>query len=243
MTELNVIAAAVIGGTSLAGGIGTIYGGILGALFMQSLENGMILIGVPTPLQKMVLAARAVLAVWIDIAYRQREPAMSAPLVELRGDHRRPSAACTRVENVERRSGRRRGARAARPQRRRQVDADQDALRRLSRRTQGEIRVAGAAGADPIDARRQGARHRDDLSEPRACRRTSTPSPISSSAARSLHPLRLPDEEAMEQETRADARPHEAPPAVAAERGEPASPAASARRSRSPARSISMPTS
>ena len=47
MTELNVIAAAVIGGTSLAGGIGTIYGAVLGAVIMQSLESGMILMGVP----------------------------------------------------------------------------------------------------------------------------------------------------------------------------------------------------
>ena len=70
MTELNVIAAAVIGGTSLAGGIGTIYGGIIGALIMQSLESGMILMGVPTPLQRMVLALVLIVAVWIDMAYR-----------------------------------------------------------------------------------------------------------------------------------------------------------------------------
>ena len=74
MTELNVIAAAVIGGTSLAGGIGTIYGGIVGALIMQSLESGMILMGVPTPLQKMVLAVVLILAVWIDMVYRRRRP-------------------------------------------------------------------------------------------------------------------------------------------------------------------------
>jgi D-xylose transport system permease protein len=72
MTELNVIAAAVIGGTSLFGGVGTIYGGILGALIMQSLESGMILMGVPTPLQKMVLAVVLILAVWIDMTYRKR---------------------------------------------------------------------------------------------------------------------------------------------------------------------------
>ena len=70
MTELNVIAAAVIGGTSLAGGIGTIYGGIVGALIMQSLESGMILMGVPTPLQRMALAVVLIVAVWIDMAYR-----------------------------------------------------------------------------------------------------------------------------------------------------------------------------
>ena len=71
MTELNVIAAAVIGGTSLAGGIGTITGGVIGALIMQSLESGMILMGTPTPLQKMVLAVVLILAVWIDMAYRR----------------------------------------------------------------------------------------------------------------------------------------------------------------------------
>ncbi len=38
------IAAAVIGGTSLAGGLGTIYGAMLGALVMQSLQSGMTLL-------------------------------------------------------------------------------------------------------------------------------------------------------------------------------------------------------
>ncbi len=61
MTELNVIAAAVIGGTSLAGGIGTIYGAVLGAVVMQSLESGMVLMGVPSPMQKMVLAVVLIL--------------------------------------------------------------------------------------------------------------------------------------------------------------------------------------
>lgn len=71
MTELTVIAAAVIGGTSLAGGVGTIAGGLLGALIMQSLENGMILMGVSTPLQKMILAGVLIVAVWIDMSFRK----------------------------------------------------------------------------------------------------------------------------------------------------------------------------
>ncbi len=71
MTELNVIAAAVIGGTSLAGGIGTVYGAIVGALIMQSVESGMILMGVATPLQRMVLALVLILAVWVDMVYRR----------------------------------------------------------------------------------------------------------------------------------------------------------------------------
>ena len=72
MMELNVIAAAVIGGTSLSGGVGTIVGGLIGALIMQSLESGMILLGVPTPLQRMILASILILAVWIDMVYRRR---------------------------------------------------------------------------------------------------------------------------------------------------------------------------
>ena len=55
LDELYVIAAAVIGGTSLAGGIGTISGAMLGALVMQSLQSGMVLLGVDSPLQNIVV--------------------------------------------------------------------------------------------------------------------------------------------------------------------------------------------
>ena len=55
LDELRVIAAAVIGGTALAGGIGTIYGAILGALIMQSLQSGMAMVGVDAPLQNIVV--------------------------------------------------------------------------------------------------------------------------------------------------------------------------------------------
>ena len=72
MDELRVIAAAVIGGTALAGGIGTIHGAILGALIMQSLQSGMAMVGVDAPLQNIVVGAVLVLAVWIDIVYRRR---------------------------------------------------------------------------------------------------------------------------------------------------------------------------
>ena len=72
LDELYVIAAAVIGGTSLAGGIGTIAGAMLGALVMQSLQSGMVLLGVDTPLQNIVVGAVLVLAVWLDSLYRRR---------------------------------------------------------------------------------------------------------------------------------------------------------------------------
>ena len=70
--ELYVIAAAVIGGTSLAGGVGTIYGAILGALVAKSLQTGMVLIGFDTAVQNMVVGAVLVLAVWLDNTYRKR---------------------------------------------------------------------------------------------------------------------------------------------------------------------------
>ncbi|MBT0955870.1 sugar ABC transporter permease [Alphaproteobacteria bacterium KMM 3653] len=72
LDELRVIAAAVIGGTALSGGIGTIYGAILGALIMQSLASGMAMMGVDAPLQNIVVGAVLVFAVWIDIQYRKR---------------------------------------------------------------------------------------------------------------------------------------------------------------------------
>ena len=72
LDELRVIAAAVIGGTALSGGIGTIYGAILGALVMQSLQSGMAMVGVDAPLQNIVVGAVLVAAVLIDIIYRRR---------------------------------------------------------------------------------------------------------------------------------------------------------------------------
>ncbi|HET9497044.1 MAG TPA: sugar ABC transporter permease [Candidatus Limnocylindria bacterium] len=70
--ELQVIAAAVIGGTSLAGGIGTIAGGVLGAVIMQSLSTGMTLIGVDNAQQDMVAGVVLIVAVGFDSWLRRR---------------------------------------------------------------------------------------------------------------------------------------------------------------------------
>lgn len=72
LEELRVIAAAVIGGTALAGGVGTIYGAVLGALIMQSLQSGMAMVGVDTPFQNIVVGLVLIVAVWVDILYRKR---------------------------------------------------------------------------------------------------------------------------------------------------------------------------
>lgn len=71
LDELLVIAAAVIGGTSLSGGIGTISGAMIGALVMQSLQSGMVLLGVDAPFQNVVVGIVLVLAVWLDGLYRR----------------------------------------------------------------------------------------------------------------------------------------------------------------------------
>lgn len=72
LDELYVIAAAVIGGTSFAGGIGTIYGAMLGALVMQSLQSGMVLVGFDSAVQQMVVGSVLIFAVWLDTIYRRR---------------------------------------------------------------------------------------------------------------------------------------------------------------------------
>ena len=72
LDELRVIAAAVIGGTALSGGFGTIYGAILGALIMQSLQSGMAMVGVDAPFQNIIVGSVLVAAVFIDIVYRKR---------------------------------------------------------------------------------------------------------------------------------------------------------------------------
>ncbi|MDA4844560.1 sugar ABC transporter permease [Hoeflea poritis] len=73
LDELLTIAAAVIGGTSLAGGVGTIAGAMIGALVMQSLQSGMVLMGLDTPLQNIVVGVVLVIAVWLDSLYRRSQ--------------------------------------------------------------------------------------------------------------------------------------------------------------------------
>lgn len=70
--ELDVISAAVIGGTSFAGGIGTIPGAILGAVVMQSLRSGMLLLNVDSPTQDIVVGIVLVAAVGFDAYLRRR---------------------------------------------------------------------------------------------------------------------------------------------------------------------------
>jgi D-xylose transport system permease protein len=68
--ELNVIAAAVIGGTSLMGGRGTVGGAVMGALLMESLANGMSLMSLPSSYQSIAVGLVLLLAVYVDVRGR-----------------------------------------------------------------------------------------------------------------------------------------------------------------------------
>jgi D-xylose transport system permease protein len=72
LLELDAIAACVIGGTSLMGGRGTVFGAILGALIMASLDNGMSLRNVEPHMQNIIKGAILVAAVGLDMAGRKR---------------------------------------------------------------------------------------------------------------------------------------------------------------------------
>ena len=70
--ELLVIAAAVIGGTSFTGGIGTVPGAIIGALVMQALAYGLSFLGYATPIQNIAAGIVLVVAVGLDTWNRGR---------------------------------------------------------------------------------------------------------------------------------------------------------------------------
>ncbi|MCX7424792.1 MAG: ABC transporter permease [Planctomycetia bacterium] len=72
MYELYVIAAVVVGGTSLSGGEGRILGTLIGALIIAVIQNGMNLIGVESYTQKVILGAVILAAVLLDTLKRRR---------------------------------------------------------------------------------------------------------------------------------------------------------------------------
>jgi len=72
LKELDAIAACVIGGASLVGGRGTVFGACLGALIMASLDNGMSLVGVRDFMQDIIKGSILVIAVGLDMAGRKQ---------------------------------------------------------------------------------------------------------------------------------------------------------------------------
>jgi ribose transport system permease protein len=70
--ELDAIAAAVIGGTSLSGGEGTMLGTIIGAFIISTLNNGLRILSVPQEWQTVVTGTIIIIAVYLDIIRRRR---------------------------------------------------------------------------------------------------------------------------------------------------------------------------
>jgi len=70
--ELDAIAAAVIGGTSLSGGEGSILGTVIGAFIISTLTNGLRILSVPQEWQTVVTGGIVILAVYLDIVRRRR---------------------------------------------------------------------------------------------------------------------------------------------------------------------------
>lgn len=73
MYELDAIAATVIGGTSLMGGEGTVFGTLVGALIMGVLRNGLNLLDVSSFVQQIVIGSVIILAVLVDMYLKNRK--------------------------------------------------------------------------------------------------------------------------------------------------------------------------
>lgn len=71
--ETEAIAAAVIGGTSMSGGEGSIVGTVIGAFIISILTNGLRVMAVPTEWQSIVIGSVLALAVYIDQSRRQKK--------------------------------------------------------------------------------------------------------------------------------------------------------------------------
>jgi ribose transport system permease protein len=69
--ELDAIAAVILGGTSLFGGRGSIWGSLLGAVLITMIRNGMNLLEISQFKQMMAIGAVVIIAVWIDVIRRQ----------------------------------------------------------------------------------------------------------------------------------------------------------------------------
>jgi D-xylose transport system permease protein len=81
LAELQAIAAAVLGGTSLAGGVGSVGGAVLGAVVMQTLDNGMVLLGISSPARQVCIGGVLLVAVWLDGAIQRRARRSASPSI------------------------------------------------------------------------------------------------------------------------------------------------------------------
>jgi ribose transport system permease protein len=71
--ELDAIAAVIIGGTSLSGGVGGIGRTVIGVLIVTALNAGLSHLGVSSSWQRISIGIVIILAVWLDVFQRRRE--------------------------------------------------------------------------------------------------------------------------------------------------------------------------
>lgn len=69
--EMDAIASAIIGGTSTMGGEGSVFGAIIGAFIMSSIDNGMSIMNLPPQVQYIVKGLVLLLAVWLDVSTKK----------------------------------------------------------------------------------------------------------------------------------------------------------------------------
>jgi D-xylose transport system permease protein len=70
--ELDAIASCILGGTSTLGGVGTIFGAMVGSLIMTSLGTGLQILNVQAAWQKLAKGIVLVLAVYVDVSFKKR---------------------------------------------------------------------------------------------------------------------------------------------------------------------------
>ena len=106
--ELQAVAAAVIGGTALTGGVGTVLGAIVGALLIRVIDNGLVMTQVDANWFKFAVGALTIFAVVANAWLRRTARAASAsarPAHDGSADHRMPRPAqmvCGRARAEER---------------------------------------------------------------------------------------------------------------------------------------------
>jgi ribose/xylose/arabinose/galactoside ABC-type transport system permease subunit len=71
--EMVAIASVVVGGASLFGGRGTVGKTLVGALLMQIVQSGLVMLDVPSPIQQAILGSIIILAVWVDLFIQRRQ--------------------------------------------------------------------------------------------------------------------------------------------------------------------------
>ena len=92
--ELQAVAAAVIGGTALTGGVGTVLGGIVGALFIRVIDNGLVLTQVDANWFKFAIGTLTIFAVVANRGCAERRGGlkwrvdMIPPLISVRHIHK-----------------------------------------------------------------------------------------------------------------------------------------------------------